>query len=194
MMRAHGKRLSASGFTLLEVLMVVLVVGILSTVVMLGLNPGGPERHLNDEAERLASLLSLASSEAVMQNREYGLQLDAHGYRFLCMDTASQRWSPCTGDGLFKAHELPDGLEIRVLTASRMQLPEASESQKQDPESPEVVDLQPDMLLLSSGEASPGELELRVVDEPSQRIMVKLDEIGRVKWGEQADEEGDHAE
>lgn len=129
-----------------------------------------------------------------MQNREYGLQLDAHGYRFLCMDTADQRWSPCTGDGLFKAHELPDGLEIRVLTASRMQLPEASENQKQDPESPEVVDLQPDMLLLSSGEASPGELELRVVDEPSQRIMVKLDEIGRVKWGEQADEEGDHAE
>lgn len=194
MMRAHGKRLSASGFTLLEVLMVVLVVGILSTVVMLGLNPGGPERHLNDEAERLASLLSLASSEAVMQNREYGLQLDMHGYRFLCMDTASQRWSQCTGDGLFKAHELPDGVEIRVLTASRMQLPEASGSQKQDPESPEVVDLQPDMLLLSSGEASPGELELRVVDEPSQRIMVKLDEIGRVKWGEQADEEGDHAE
>lgn len=193
MMLAQGTRRFSRGFTLLEVLMVVLVVGILSTVVMLGLNPGGAERHLNDEAERLASLLSLAGSEAVMQNREYGLQLDdGHGYRFLCMDSASQRWNPCTGDGLFKAHDLPEGLEIRVLAASRMQLPDVTDSQTK-PGSPEAPALMPDMLLLSSGEASPGELEIRVVDEPSQWVRIEMDEIGRVRWGDQIDKDENHA-
>ena len=198
MMLAHGIPRSSRGFTLLEVLMVVLVVGILSAMVLLGLNPGGAERHLNDEAERLASLLSLAGSEAVMQNREYGLQFDDNGYRFLCMDNATQRWSLCEGDSLFKEHELPDGLEIRVIASSRMQIPEATISraemhQAKPSVAGEAADLQPDILLLSSGEASPGELEIRVTDDSSKRIKVVLDEIGRVRWGDQIDEAQNNA-
>lgn len=193
MIRARDIRRSSGGFTLLEVLMVVLVVGILSAMVMFGLNSGGPERHLNDEAERLASLLSLAGNEAVMQNREYGLQLeDERGYRFLCMDPVTQRWSPCVEDGLFKAHALPEGLEIRVVTASRVQLPDAQASSKKAADSASAAE-QPDMLMLSSGEASPGELEIRVIDDPSQRIPITLDEIGRVRWGEQTDKDDSHA-
>lgn len=193
MMLTHGNPRASRGFTLLEVLMVVLVVGILSAMVLLSLNPGGAERHLNDEAERLASLLSLAGSEAVMQNREYGLQFDDNGYRFLCMDNTTQRWSLCEGDSLFKEHKLPDGLEIRVLASSRMQIPEAPMSQAESSVAQEAPDLQPDILLLSSGEASPGELEVRVIDDPSKRVKVVLDEIGRVRWGDQIDEAQNNA-
>lgn len=182
----------ASGFTLLEVLMVVLVVGILSAVVLLGLNPGGPERRMNDEAERLASLLSLASSEAVMQNREYGLHLDDTGYRFLCLDDKSQRWTPCAGDSLFRQHALPEGLEVRVLSDRRLRLPRApASSQSLSLEEQKTPELQPDVLLLSSGEASPAELEIRVTDDPSLRVEIRVDEIGRVRWGEQASQEVD---
>lgn len=183
---------TVSGFTLLEVLMVVLVVGILSAVVLLGLNPGGPERRLNDEAERLASLLSLASSEAVMQNREYGLSLGEAGYRFICLDEKTQRWSPCAEDSLFREYELPEGLEVRVLSDRRLQLPGArTSSQSLSLEEQKAAELQPDVLLLSSGEASPAELEIRVADDPSLRVEVRVDEIGRVKWGEQIGQEVD---
>jgi len=74
----------SAGFTLLELLMVILVVGILSSVVLLNINLGGPERQLPEEAERLSALLALASDEAVMENREYGLKVEAGGYVFLC--------------------------------------------------------------------------------------------------------------
>lgn len=165
--------------------MVVLVVGILSAVVLLGLNPGGPERRLDDEAERLASLLTLAGSEAVMQNREYGLQLDEAGYRFLCLEERTQRWMPCTGDSLFREYTLPAGLEIRAQGSPRLQLPQSRTAGQQTPA------LLPDVLLLSSGEASTAELEIRVSDEPALRVKVLVDEIGRVRWGEQAEEEAD---
>jgi general secretion pathway protein H len=191
-MRAQTRHFSSRGFTLLEVLMVVLVVGILSMAVLFGLNPGGPERHLNDEAERLAALLALAGSEAVMQNREYGLQLQDDGYQFLCLADKTQRWGQCTGDGLFIAHKLPEGLEIRVLTTSQMTVPKAPVTQTK-PDASDDEEIQPDILLLSSGEASPGELEIRVIEEPSQRIQINLDEIGRVRWGDQIDQDEQHA-
>lgn len=194
MMQPGHYRRTVSGFTLLEVLMVVLVVGILSAVVLLGLNPGGPERRMDDEAERLASLLSLASSEAVMQNREYGLHLDDTGYRFLCLDDKSQRWTPCAGDSLFRQHALPEGLEVRVLRDRRLRLPRttaSSQSLSLSLEEQKTPELQPDVLLLSSGEASPAELEIRVTDDPALRVEIRVDEIGRVRWGEQASQEVD---
>lgn len=186
----------ARGFTLLEVLMVVLVVGILSAVVLISLNTGGPERRLDDEAERLASLLSLASSEAVMQNREYGLRLEDDGYRFLCLDDGKQQWLECSGDSLFKRHILPEGLEVRVLNESRVTLPITtvhSETPDEGMSIGAVEKLSPDILLMSSGEASPAEVEIRVTEEPSLHIPVSVDEIGRVRWGDQVDEANNHA-
>lgn len=188
----------ARGFTLLEVLMVVLVVGILSAVVLIGLNPGGPERRLDDEAERLASLLALASSEAVMQNREYGVHLEEDGYRFLCLDDGRQQWQECAGDTLFKAHVLPEGLHVRVLRERRVKLPTRSARVAApgilDEDSDGDETLSPDILLLSSGEASPAEVEIRVTEEPSLRTPVTINEIGRVRWGEQVDEAANHAD
>lgn len=180
--------------------MVVLVVGILSAVVLISLNPGGPERKLGDETERLASLISLASNEAVMQNREYGVRLEQGGYGFLCLDDKSQKWRECVGDSMLKHHVLPDGLEVRALTGSRMSLPEGEanaeepDTLKEDPDKTDAARLTPDVILLSSGEASPVELEIRVIEEPSLRMTVTVDDIGRVKWGEQAEMDGDHAE
>lgn len=187
----------SSGFTLLEVLMVVLVVGILSAVVLISLNPGGPERKLGDETERLASLISLASNEAVMQNREYGVRLEQGGYDFLCLEDKSQKWRECVGDSMLKHHVLPKGLEVRALTGSRMSLPrgeaEEPDTLKEDPEKEEAAILTPDVILLSSGEASPVELEIRVIEEPSLRMTVIVDDIGRVKWGEHAEMDDDNA-
>lgn len=186
----------ARGFTLLEVLMVVLVVGILSAVVLISMNPGGPERRLEDEAERLASLLELAGNEAVMQNREYGLLLEEDGYRFLCLDDGRQQWQECTGDSLFKPHTLPEGLEARTLDESRVTLPTTtarSGAPDQSMMAGAVEKLSPDILLLSSGEASPAVVEIRVTEEPSLHIPVSINEIGRVRWGEQVAEEKNHA-
>ena len=183
----------SAGFTLLELLMVILVVGILSSVVLLNINLGGPERQLPEEAERLSALLALASDEAVMENREYGLKVEAGGYVFLCFSEDTQRWRPCAGR-LFAAHMLPEGLELRLLTESRLRLPQkpadarpltAGENAAED----DSIRIEPDLLLLSSGEATPVELELRLSDDPSRRLTLRLDEIGRVQTGE-AEESG----
>lgn len=169
------------GFTLLEVLMVVLLVGIISGIAMLSLSPGGAERKLQDESDRLTTLLQQAADEAVMQNQEYGLQLTGNGYRFLCLDDVKQRWNPCKNDQTFREHEMPEGLEIHVLREGKLTLPVAEENSKDTPEDRQQGPrLTPDIFLLSSGEASPASLEIVVSDKPGIRQEIRLDDLGRV--------------
>lgn len=176
---------SGRGFTLLEVLMVVLLVGIISSVVMLSVGAGGEERQLQEESDRLAALLSQAASEAIMQNQEFGLRVTDTGYVFLCLDEARQRWGACDDD-IFRERELPGGLELRVLRqASIRALPPSGEADtaassatpRNEEERQRVT---PDLFLLSSGEASAASLELRVQDHPEARREIRIDEIGRV--------------
>lgn len=174
---------ASGGFTLLEVLMVVLVVGILSSVVVLGIGSGGAGRHLPEEGQRLAALLEQAANEAVMQNQEYGLRVSDRGYGFLCLDEAKQRWGACA-DEIFRERELPEGLELRLLSAGAIKgLPAADEAAAaKAPARDEAAEgrLTPDLFLLSSGETSAASLEIRVSEEPEQRSEVSLDEVGRV--------------
>lgn len=175
------------GFTLLEVLMVVLVVGIISGVAMLSLNPGGAERHLQEESDRLAALLAQASDEAVMQNQEYGLKITDKGYYFLCLDEVKQRWKSCPDTGSFRERELPEGLEIHLLRSGKMTLPLLANAKNDDEnvrpdkdEEEEGPRINPDVFLLSSGEASPASLEIQVTEKLELKSIIGIDAIGRV--------------
>lgn len=177
------------GFTLLEVLMVVLLVGIISSVVVMSVNTTGPERELPEEANRLAALLEQAGNEAVMQNQEFGLRVTGQGYVFLCLDEARQRWGPCE-DEIFRERELPDGLELHLLRQGGIRdLPRLATGDQSDAtsavrqrqaEEGNAGRLVPDLFLLSSGESSSGALELRVADKPEERSEISVDEVGRV--------------
>lgn len=169
------------GFTLLEVLLVVVLVGIISSIAMLGLSAGGDERRLRNESDRLSTLLLQVASEAVMQNQEYGLRLTDTGYLFLCLDEVKQRWQACAGDASLKEHTMPEGMEVHLLRDSNLKLPLAKEDEKDtDKDSDKEPRIYPDILLLSSGEASPASVEILLSEHPEIRSEIRIDELGRV--------------
>lgn len=168
--------------------MVVLVVGIISGIAMLSFNPGGAERHLQVESDRLVALMSQAADEAVMQNQEYGFKISDKGYYFLCLDEAKQRWKSCPGESSFRERELPDGLEIHLLREGKMILPllanakddNASDAKARKDKEDEGPRITPDIFFLSSGEASPASLEIQVIEKPELKSEIKVDAIGRI--------------
>ncbi|HET8731764.1 MAG TPA: type II secretion system minor pseudopilin GspH [Moraxellaceae bacterium] len=181
----------ARGFTLLEVLMVVLLVGIISSVVVVSVNTSGPERALPEEAQRLAALLEQAGNEAVMQNREYGLRVTPEGYTFLCLNEEKQRWGACPED-IFRERQLPEGLELLIeKPGSLKELPSmagqndlaasTAARQRQADESNGKDRQTPDVFLLSSGESSAASLQIRVTDSPDVHSDIIVDEVGRVR-------------
>lgn len=77
--------LLARGFTLLELLVVLVILGIAAGAVSLSVAPR-ESRLVEHEAQRLAALFQLAQSEARTRGRPIAWVADAGGYRFLIGD------------------------------------------------------------------------------------------------------------
>lgn len=77
------------GFTLLEMLVVVVIAAILVTVAGLSMSTN-PRRDMNDEAQRLALLFEAASDEAHLRSRVLAWEPSDTGYRFL--ERSAQGW------------------------------------------------------------------------------------------------------
>ena len=72
-----------AAFTLLEVLLVVVIIAIVSSLAVLSVATSGDGRKTQQEARRLAILMEFARQQALLENRYYGLQIRPGGYAFL---------------------------------------------------------------------------------------------------------------
>ena len=77
-MRASG---STAGYTLIELLITIALIGIAAGVVSLSVR-GNESRKLAEETDRLAALFRIASSEARADGRTLVWEADRTGYRF----------------------------------------------------------------------------------------------------------------
>ncbi len=163
-----------NAFTLIELLVVVIIVGIVSSIALLSLGLVGDDRVLRQEARRMTSLIELAADEAVLQGRDYGLEIMQSGYRFVEHDPLLDRWSAMQGDELLRQRNLDEGLEFELyiedrrveLNAQPVATGDADDAGDQD-----APDYAPHALMLSSGEISPFQIEL---SRPSDRSSVEI--------------------
>jgi general secretion pathway protein H len=87
------------GFTLVEVMVVMVIIGITLGMVSLNAIPS-PRQNLQKEAQRIALLLQLARDEAIVRNRLVAFEADSERYRFLVRNET--RWEPVVGDDLLR--------------------------------------------------------------------------------------------
>lgn len=97
------------GFTLIEVLVVVLIITVMIAVASVNLLRG-PEDQVREEAERLALLLQTAQQEAVLQGQVLAFSAGRDGYRFLRLDDKG-KLQPLA-DEILRPRTLPPGVEI----------------------------------------------------------------------------------
>ncbi len=85
------------GFTLIEVLIVVLLISILMAMVVGSFTGADREQELRGYAERLALRIELARDKALQANREWGIYIDDEGARFAIFDEVNGTWMPQSG-------------------------------------------------------------------------------------------------
>jgi general secretion pathway protein H len=135
---AHRQR----GFTLLELLVVVVMVAVLMGTVVMGFTGADTEQRLKGSAEQLAYTIEMARQYALQRNREWGLYVDPDAIQFVEFDPEQQAWLEQT-ERPFTEVEPLENVSLRVESEGFGRL--ANEDQE---------DL-PDVILFSSGEVTP---------------------------------------
>ena len=97
------------GVTLIEMMVVLLLVGLASSMVLLNLPSGGA--RLADEAEHLAARIQHAQQEAVLTNRPVEIILAANDSSFRVQRRG--RWVPLVA-GPFKPRPWGEGLSVAL--------------------------------------------------------------------------------
>lgn len=81
------------GFTLLELMIVIVLIGVLLGMVSLATG-GSPVRQVRQEADVMVQVIHQVRQRAVFEGQEYGLRLSSEGYRV--MRLAIRGWEPVT--------------------------------------------------------------------------------------------------
>lgn len=102
-----------AGFTLIEMLVVMLIMGLMLGMVVTIVRPDDRARVCL-EAERLAQLLELAAMEARFTGQPVAWTPDEQGYRFWRM-TADTRWAELRDSDALRPRALPQGMRVSAL-------------------------------------------------------------------------------
>jgi general secretion pathway protein H len=147
----------AGGFSLIELLVVIVILGIMAGMAVLSIGVLRADDPAQIEARRLTALMETLAEEALVQGRDYGVEFFEDGYRFLAWDPDSGLWSEIQDDVVLRRRELPEELRVSLAIEGREVVIRNRDRRANQQRKDEIV---PQVAVFSSGELIPFELFL----------------------------------
>jgi general secretion pathway protein H len=181
-------RASERGFTLIELMVVVLIIGLMAAGIVLSVGVTGRDNELEKESDRVFSLMKYARDKAELSTREFGLYLGEYDYQFLTFDPRKGLWRPVDEDDALRARKLPDGLKLHLIVEGREVVLKAPDKKKdpskmtKEEQEKEALALQPHIMLFSNGDLTSFQLTV-MRDEPVRSVTISNNEKGEIEAG-----------
>ena len=181
------RRAGERGFTLIELMVVVLIIGLMAAGIVLSVGVTGRDNQLEKESDRAFALIKYAREKAELQTREFGLYCGDQDYQFLTYDPRRGLWRPVDEDDALRARRLPEGLKLHLIVEGRevvLKGPDEKEKAKKTKEELEKEQraVQPHIMLFSNGDLTSFQLTL-VRDEPARSVTITSNEKGGIDAG-----------
>ncbi|WP_461537647.1 type II secretion system minor pseudopilin GspH [Spongorhabdus nitratireducens] len=200
----HSRLPHSRGFTLLEIMLVLMLLGLSASLIIPSLPTGSGSAQLQEQADKFASLARAARQQALIEGRSLGIAVEnkSHGYHFLSVEHG--QWKKINQSRLFKAAALPDDISIAITPGDSF-WQEAIELEQSDDHTlaewtPVTFDLEPtensqpeslfshspdqkkspDIVFWSSGEISPVQVSFCI--KPGRKLcrQITLEETGQI--------------
>ncbi len=110
---ALGAFRKAYGFTLLELMVVMIVIGISLSLVIPNLMKNDDD-VLTEESMRLIALMEYAADSASTRGIWIAWSPTVLGYRFLQFDNDKNIWQPLINDDVLRERELAEGVQLKA--------------------------------------------------------------------------------
>lgn len=159
------------GFTLLELLVVLLILGLLVGFAVLSVG-GSASRQMEQEARRLVELAGLARDESLLTGQVRALGFSRDGYAFLeqiLLDDERVTWIPLDRAPLRPRSVEPLGLRLHLRQDGRVVPLDDRADQAQ-------------VLFNGAGELTPFELEMRPEGGAGGILRITGQRDGRLRW------------
>jgi general secretion pathway protein H len=163
----------AKGYTLIEILIVIFIISIVSTVALLTIGHN-QNRRLETLATQITQLLTLAEEQAMLQPAVVGLSIGESSFQFFSYqpdaDGKQMHWVEMQ-DKAMRAHVIPDGIRLQLQLADQA----AAKDETEQP-SPQII-------ISTNGDITPFTLSIgKQGDAP--RYVVKGEADGTVTYHE----------
>ncbi len=198
------------GFTLLELLLVLVIVGLAASVTIISIGKGFQSENLDKFSKTLRNTLGYAAEEAVLFKKQIGIRFDVENeidleemryvILFYQLDETAQKWL-ALDDKDFKKIQFPPGTELmveiedEVLTIGGTQEGDVLNTQKKVKKQQKGIkgseekSIYPDVIFFSSGETQKFVIKMNNAEKPEQVYEVSATILGQLSVKTPFDEE-----
>jgi general secretion pathway protein H len=162
------------GFTLVEILVVVVIMAIVISLAILSIGTTGRDAQLDEESRRIEGLVGLLHERALLEGRDFGLRLEPAAYEFVVYDSRRDRWMTFDQEREFRHRELPKGLRFQLELDSQIVV-----IKPVDRKLTSNAAAGPQLAIAASGEGTPFRLTL-LRDGTTAKASVDGDALGKI--------------
>lgn len=158
------------GFTLIEMLIVLLIIGVLLGMTLLTPITGSIHKVIEDQASRLQMLFQGIRDKALVENTQFGFSIDNSGkYTWWMLPFGNKKWVEFTKTP-FNTFSMPKGYEVRLDTG-------ALSHQEIDHNDKQVM---PSIAFYTDGGSTPFNLSIIPVSDKKETLRLQTDGVSDV--------------
>ncbi len=107
----------SKGFTLVEILVVVVIMAIVISLAVLSIGVTGRDSQLDEESRRIEGLVGLLHERALLEGRDFGMRIEPAAYEFVVYDPRRDRWLTLDQEREFRHRDLAQGRELSAASS-----------------------------------------------------------------------------